>query len=68
MSSASALFVGVIAWTCSEEDPDAERMWVFVVLSENMSVGWAEGIVWRVRYCFDCRGIRAASWRGWAVR
>jgi len=43
-----------------EEEPEAERMWCGVAARLKMSVGWAEVRVWRVRYCFDCRG-------GWLV-
>jgi hypothetical protein len=37
-----------------EEEPLAERRDVGVGARAKMSEGWAEEIVWSVRYCLDC--------------
>jgi hypothetical protein len=43
----------VVSWIRIEELPEALRSCVFFGARAKMSEGWAESIVWRVRYCFD---------------
>jgi hypothetical protein len=43
----------VVEWILMVDDPDVEMSWVGVTAREKMSVGWACGMVWVWRYCFD---------------
>ena len=44
-------------WIWREEAPEAEMMEYGVTAREKMSVGWAESMVWVVRYCLDILGV-----------